>query len=229
MNTKKYILVLLAGLFFSVNAHADWYVGADAGLGNMNTDKMKLYVNSTDLTSQYSTPKTFDTGMIGIFSGYQFNDDFRLEGKYSYIQSEDKTTRNNTFTTFSVKIAANVHKFTMGAYYDYHLNDKSTIFAGAAAGASYIIVPTTVKDDVTLTYGYNDTKDTNFNFTWDLSVGTSYSLTKNTELILQYTYTDVGNVDWKTTGGNGIGGTANFSGNTKMSFSILSLGMRYKF
>ncbi|MHA1550227.1 MAG: outer membrane protein [Alphaproteobacteria bacterium] len=226
---KKVILLtsILALTALSAHAKSPWYVGGEIAYVDQGLDDMQLFEGTTNWTSSYDTIDQLDSKSVGLLAGYKLNNNIRFQGKYNYIISEDKTFADNIIGTNYIKIETEIHKLMGEMFYDYHLMDKLSLYAGAGLGVAYINIPTSVWNSGT--WGYNDKSDNDLKFGWELSLGMAYSVSDNIDITLQYSYADFGNFQWENIGDDGSGTATSFSGNADISLSSIALGMRYSF
>ncbi len=230
---RKYLVVL--SILYSTFGYAQpstdgkWYVGADLSSINESVDDMKLYEDGVDWTSAYNVIDELDSNAIGIFGGYRLTDNIRLEGKYNYISSDRKSFHDNVIETNFVEIKTKIHKFVPTVYYDFFVSNKFSLYAGLGVGASYVITPSSVWNGTQ--WGYQNKDDSSWQFTWEGTVGAAYKITKEMDLTLQYSYSDLGEYKWKTIGNTNNAGTTQgpFEGSTDISMKSLTLGIRYNF
>ncbi len=222
------ILFLLSSQANAEDSNKNWYIGGEIATIDQELDNLRVFEDSVDWTNAYNLMDQLDSRSIGFLTGYKFGNGFRLEAKYNYIFSEDKEGIDNIIQTNHIKLETNIHKIVASLYYDYALPKGFTIFGGAGIGGAYVI-PTSSVYNRTGTWGFSDKDDPSYAFVWEVSAGLAYMLTDAIDLTFQYTYSDLGNIEWKNTGADGPGATALFSGEADITLNSFSLGIRYNF
>ena len=206
----------------------DWYVGGEFATIDQKYDDLRVFEDGVNWTSSYDLMDQLDSHSFGLLAGRKFDNGLRLEAKYNYIFSEEEEGLDNIIQTNHIKLETDIHKLVASLYYDYALPKGVTIFGGAGIGGAYVIPKSSVYNG-TENWGFMDKDDPSFAFVWEVSAGLSYMIKNSIDLTFQYTYSDLGNVDWANVGKNGPGETALFEGDADIKLNSFSLGIRYFF
>lgn len=155
-----------------------WYVGGGAGLQNRATARDE------------AGETTFDTGYaMNATLGRRF-DALRIEGEYSYFRNNDKTT--NPAGPFIGKEPSSgyvdIQGWFINAYYDFRIDgSRFTPYVGAGIGRTKakihgLTTPTLASFGVVV-YGQSEPETT-----YQLRLGASYALSRQTDLLFGYRY-----------------------------------------
>lgn len=208
----KIARIVAVGLFLALPtiAHAQWYVGADAGVNFLQDSDIK----SKDSSNDKSTAGN-DTGYaLQAHGGYAFKPfSFatpRLEAEVGYRNSGLKSltdVTNASGDTSSLSFMAN-------GVLSFLPNRSWHPFVGAGIGMSRISAEWKVN-------GSKEVDDSDWVFAYQAFAGVSYDLTKNWELSAQYRYFGTQDPEFSDSSGNRANGEYG-------SHAILA-GFAYKF
>lgn len=145
-----------------------------------------------------------DSGLVGVFAGYQYNQNFGLQLGYRYRGGYDwrvngfdavQTTYNLfTINKLSVQTVLLDLRLTPSSF-----GDNAVVpYAQAGIGYAYnslgamsqTMFDSTGQQVATAAFAGASTN----NFAWDIGAGVAYNWTSNLSLRLGYTFTDVGSV-----------------------------------
>lgn len=221
---NKYSTLILASLFFPLNANAAWYGGINLGINAVTVDKELLYPldSATPTSAHYNNSYTNFHGQLTAGYEMSFNDRFRaaLEGNADIFTGTAEHTINNWF--FSEQVVAKEqleYGFSLFLLPAYQLNPNTRVFIGPGlSGSQFKISSQNTAGNVGVTGNFSD---------WlmggGFKAGIASQLTQNTELVLSYQYTAYQNIEWT----NAEPLTDEFlRGNYKPSANTVMLGIR---
>jgi OOP family OmpA-OmpF porin len=124
---KKLLLIAtLCGIGFTAHADEGSYVGVGLGYGTQKLDHLGSGENQ-------------HTGKLGakIYGGYQFNDNFALEGGYHYLNKTkaDWSTSYDRWTKESGNFSLQGHLFSVAAVGIIPVNSQFSLFGKLGGGA----------------------------------------------------------------------------------------------
>lgn len=208
----KIAKIVAAGLFLALPtaAHAQWYVGADAGVNFLQDSDIR----STDGSSDKSTAGNETGYALQVHGGYAFKPTGsvapRIEGEIGYRNSGLESLTDVTDAsgdTSSLSLMAN-------GVLSFLPNRSWHPFVGAGIGMSRISAEWKVN-------GSKVVDDSDWVFAYQGFAGVSYDLTKNWELTAQYRYFGTQDPEFSDSDGNRAKGEYS-------SHAILA-GFAYKF
>lgn len=188
--------------YVPVEIHTRWYIRGDLGVDVVNIPE--TFNNGSQYNSLGSLSGT-------VAAGYQFNDLFRMEGELGYTglgdfdsdptaascPGSDSASPAATTVPCFVESDGGSHAWTflVNGFFDLGTFAGITPYVGAGAGIAYtdagVYTETTCTDGGTYTCTfpgtlYNDVREREFHFAYQLSAGASYDLTDKLKLDLGY-------------------------------------------
>ncbi len=190
--------------YVPVETKTQWYIRGDLGVDIMNIPET---FSSSDSTSYNSIGSISGS----IAAGYYFNDLFRMEGELGYTGLGDFDTDptsalcsgTDTAIPGSTTVPCFVERdggshawsFLVSGFFDFGTFARITPYVGAGAGIAYtdygVKTETECTSAGTRTCSfpgtlYNDEREREFKFAYQLSAGASYDLTDRLKLDLGY-------------------------------------------
>jgi outer membrane protein OmpA-like peptidoglycan-associated protein len=166
-------------------AHAQWYIGGEAGWSNLT--------DSSDTSSGLPTVhKTFDSGYaLGVRGGYQMGP-WRLEEEYIYHNNDlDRASIGGT-TLPGASGSRSSHAIMTNVLYDVNLGWPITPHIGAGIGAVDVVENAKVAgigalaNDDSWQFGYQGIVGASYNFNPNLSAELDYRYLATTDPSFKY-------------------------------------------
>lgn len=177
MMKKLVLIAALCGIAFSAQAEEGGYMGLGLGYA---TQKLDLELDS-DVKAH--------TGKLGakIYGGYQFNENFAVEGAYHYLNKSKITwDLSDAGETSNGFLTTQGHVFSAAAVGILPLSPDFSLFGklGAALYASKSTYQDTYNDGVTVENEHDSTRHTTL--TPVVGIGAEYKIDKNMALRFEY-------------------------------------------
>lgn len=207
--SKKSVAGALLALGLSLNASAAGLYGSIQLGYSEQASESEPYGNNIAVDADF--PAEFDAGdsvVGGVGIGYRFNDNFRLEGRLAYRNSDFNETqfgtgeRNGSEYILNGEISSTT--LTVEGFYDFSNSSAFTPYIKAGIGVSdndYSarlggagVAAFDPYDGTTDGYYDNYADDSSTEFSWNVGFGGSYDLSDKTALYVEYQYTVFGDV-----------------------------------
>jgi opacity protein-like surface antigen len=220
------LIISIATTMLANTAYAEWpkwqdtkiYFGAEIG-GNRSEMKSGGF---NPLGPHENTNDDKESGkLFSVKIGAEFMDRWRFDVGYRQYESQDYTTDSfrPPTPTFFYKSTIKSKAVMATVYYDFYKYKKIEFYGGAGVGVSRSKVST---NDTVVEGTGSET-----NFSWQVELGTDYSLTDSLVLNVGLRYVDLGKTKIDL---QGIGGglpAGDFT--SDLSSTEMFLGLRYKF
>ncbi len=188
--SRLFILSFLLVSFFAGSAFCGPGVYVGAGVGG-------AFLSESEVTDSDSPGETldfeFDAGLgCYLALGYEFKNNFRIEGEVSYqVNDFDETVRGGTTYVLSKDLSSLA--FLVNGYYDFKNKSAFTPFVTAGVGIAKIDTSEFAVPGV----GFDATSDDDTVFAWQVGAGISYAFSDKTAIECKYRFfaTDEPNFD----------------------------------
>ncbi|MHC5226347.1 outer membrane protein [Ignatzschineria sp. LJL83] len=163
-------------------------------------------------------------GIGSLAVGYQFAEDWRVEGEYTFPKSNEFTSGSTTFATSFNHHKVKSQRLMLNVYKDFALTEEFGLYVNAGLGIADLKSSGWQGNE---TRQYNSNSDRNI--AYSVGFGATYSPMENLNIDLGYRYIDSGKTE---SGWNAFGnarGLQDEQMKAKIESQELYLGVRYFF